>query len=89
MVGKTVLVGKTVTGARGEPEHLQYFGAIESADERHGFAIRRSDSGEIEWLPPDLRAFEPAEPGVYTLSSTGLEVIDPDYLSIWTVDPPD
>ena len=89
MVGKTVLVGKTVTHGEQEPEHLQFCGAIESADEKRGLAVRRADNGEIEWLPPDLRAFQLAEPGEYTLSGTGEVVLDPDYLSIWTVNYPD
>jgi len=88
MVGKSVLVGKTITRGEQEPELLQFHGLIESVDEKHGFALRRADDGEVEWLPPDLRAFEPAEPGVYTLSSTGEEVHDPDFISIWTVERP-
>jgi hypothetical protein len=89
MVGKTVLVGKTFIRGDREPEHVQFHGPIEAVDEGAGFAIRRVDNGEIEWLPPDLRAFFPAEEGVYTLASTGEEVHDPDYISTWTVNPPD
>ncbi|MGB7589031.1 MAG: hypothetical protein WBM00_10020 [Solirubrobacterales bacterium] len=55
----------------------------EAADERHGFALRRADTGDLEWLPPDLRAFKPAEPGEYTLRPTGEVVVDPDFLSTW------
>jgi hypothetical protein len=86
MVGRTVFVGKTISQGEREPERIQFFGPIESADEKRGFAIRRSDNGQLEWLPPDLRAFQPADPGVYTLSSTGDDVYAPDYVSTWTVD---
>jgi len=29
--------------------------------------------------------FEPARPGVYTLDSTGEQIVDPDYTAGWTV----
>jgi hypothetical protein len=88
MVGKTVLVGKTFTGGEREPDRIQFHGPIEMVDEKAGLAIRRVDNGEIEWLPPDLRAFFPAEKGVYTLASTGEEVHDPDYVTTWTINSP-
>ena len=69
MVGKTVLVGKTFTHGEQELNRVQFHGPIEMVDEKAGFAIRRTDNDEIEWLPPDLRAFFPAEKGVYTLST--------------------
>lgn len=89
MVGKTVLVGKTITKGGREPEQIQFHGSVETVDERQGLAIRRADNGEIEWLPPDLRAFHPAEPGVYTLKSTGEDVFDPDFISTWTINYPE
>ena len=88
MIGKTVLVAQTIVVEGAEPERVQYHGRIESADPGHGLSIRRADNGELEWLPPDLRAYFPAEPGIYTLKSTGEEVVDPDYLSTWTVERP-
>lgn len=88
MVGKTVLVGKTYLQDDREVDRVQFHGPIEMVDERAGIAIRRFDNGEVEWLPPDLRAYFPAEKGVYTLKSTGEEVHDPDFLTTWTVDLP-
>ena len=88
MIGKSVLVGKTIIVEGIEPQRVQFHGRIESADARRGLAIRRADNGELEWLPPDLRAYFAAEPGIYTLRSTGEEVVDPDYLANWTVEPP-
>jgi ketosteroid isomerase-like protein len=86
MVGKKVLVGKTCVKEDGSPiDQTQYEGLIEAAHERRGFAVRRSDSGEVEWLPPDLRAFKEAAPGEYRLRSTGEIVVDPDYLATWTI----
>ena len=66
-------------------ERTQLHGVIESADERKGFAVRVAGTNEIEWLPPDLRAFEAAEPGEYTLRSTGEVLVDPDLISNWVV----
>ncbi|MFX0060574.1 MAG: hypothetical protein ACFFC7_00125 [Candidatus Hermodarchaeota archaeon] len=39
-------------------------------------------------LPPDLSAFQKAEPGDYRLRSTGEVVINPDFTVLWTVQPP-
>jgi hypothetical protein len=88
MIGRTVLVAKVIVVQGGDPERVQFHGLIESADRRRGLAIRRADNGALEWLPPDFRAYSVAEPGVYTLKSTGEEVVDPDYLSHWTVERP-
>jgi hypothetical protein len=88
MIGKTVLVGKTYLQDDQEVDRIQFHGPIEMVDEQAGVAIRRIDNGEIEWLPPDLRAYFPAEEGVYTLKSSGEEVHDPDFLTTWTIDLP-
>jgi hypothetical protein len=86
MIGKTVLVGKTYVRGDEAVEQVQFHGLIEEVDERAGFALRRADNGELEWLPPDLRAYQPAEPGEYTLRSTGEVVDDPDFISTWIVE---
>jgi hypothetical protein len=86
MVGKRVLVGKTYVRGESVLQHVQFHGVIEDASERQGFAVRRSDTGGIEWLPPDMRAFQQAPPGEYMLRSTGEVVIDPDMVSSWVVE---
>lgn len=43
-------------------------------------------NGEILSLPSDLRAIEPAPEGEYRLHSTGEVVVNPDFLSTWTVE---
>src|SRR5690348_7856636 len=88
MVGKTVLVGMTFLRNDEEVDRTQFHGPIEKVDEKAGIAIRRRDNDEIEWLPPDLRAYFPADEGVYTLKTTGEEVHDPDFLTTWTIDLP-
>jgi hypothetical protein len=86
MIGKTVLVGKTYVRGDEVVETVQFHGLVEATDERTGFALRRADTGKLEWLPPDLRAFWPAEPGEYTLRGTGEIIEDPDFISTWTVE---
>lgn len=86
MIGKTVLVGKTYVRGDEAVEQVQFHGLIEEVDERSGLALRRADNGDLEWLPPDLRAYKPAEPGEYTLRSTGEVVDDPDFISTWIVE---
>ena len=86
MVGQRVLVGKTYVRGESVLQHVQFHGVIEDASERQGFAVRRSDTGDIEWLPPDMRAFEQAPPGEYMLRSTGEVIVDPDMVSSWVVE---
>jgi hypothetical protein len=43
---------------------------------------------DVEWLPPDTRAFQKASPGEYRLKSTGEVVADPDYTAMWTLRSP-
>jgi hypothetical protein len=86
LVGSHLLVGKTYKDEQGAvAEFVQFHGTIEHAHERHGLAVRRHDTGEIEWLPPDLRAFKKARPGKYRLRSTGEVVVDPDYTAVWII----
>jgi hypothetical protein len=86
MVGKRVLVGKTYVRGESVLQHVQFHGVIEDASERQGFAVRRSDTGDLEWLPPDMRAFQHAPPGEYMLRSTGEVIVDPDMVSSWVVE---
>ena len=81
MVGKHVLVAKTIVQGDDVVDQEQFHGVIEEASAKDGFALRRADNGELEWLPPDLRAFERAQPGQYRLNTTGEVVVDLDLLS--------
>ena len=89
LVGASVIIGLTrilPDGARLE----QFFGVISQATREQGIAIELDGSraGETYWLPPDQRGFEPAPAGEYRLRSTGEVVIDPDFLSTWTIEGP-
>lgn len=36
-------------------------------------------------IPADSGCYQPARPGTYRLQETGEEIVDPDYLTTWTV----
>jgi len=89
-VGKTVLLGVTYLD---HDEKLlgrkQWVGTITAFSNSDGIRIKLRDSDDPCALPPDPRGIRKATPGTYKLSSTGEEIVDPDYLATWTsVKPP-
>lgn len=90
-VGMVVIVGLTRLAPDGSVvEQEQFHGVVITVDRNRGIALDLSGQrgGEVYWLPPDLRSFEKAAPGDYTLRSTGELVRDPDLISKWTVTRP-
>jgi hypothetical protein len=94
LVGKLVLLGLTFTDSDGEViEQAQRYGMVEAADADSGFAIRLISEGhpwdgELYRVPPDIRPFAEAKPGIYRLRSTGEEVVDPDFTATWEIQSP-
>ena len=84
LMGKVLLIGVTYyTHDNDFIEQRQYWGTvIESNKDR--ICIKQKN-GELFKIPPDLSSIEPAPPGEYRLQSTGEIVIDPDFLTIWSV----
>lgn len=82
-IGKTVLVGIS-TFSKDETliNRYQYFGKIISIDDVMSI---EKPNGEITTLPPDIKSLKKAQPGVYTLKSSGEQVENPDYTSMWSV----
>jgi hypothetical protein len=89
LIGTHLLVGVT---------HVDHGGKVVSLEQFHGTVIRASvaegavlvdAAGTEHWVPLDREAFRPADPGTYRLRSTGEVVVDPAWLSTWTVYPPD
>ena len=82
--GKTILVGFTYYTKDNEfIEQKQYWGTVIEANDRK---IRfRQKNGDVLELPPDLSSTKPAPKGEYRLHSTGEIVVDPDFISVWTV----
>jgi len=79
---KLLLVGIAYIDSKGELiEQQQFFGRVKSANESRGILLdlegRRQ--GEQYNLPPDMRGIFEANPGKYTLRSTGEVVSDPDF----------
>lgn len=88
IIGKHLLVGVTHLNRHDEITHIEQFhGEIIRASRNEGIILRLS-SGEERWVPPDLTHLEPATASHYTLKGTGEVVVDPDFLSTWTVYPP-
>ena len=89
IVGSHVLIGITRHKAEGVTQE-QMFGEVVEAHARHGFkvALDGSRRGETYWLPPHIDNFVAAQPGEYRLRSTGETVVDPDYISTWTIEAP-
>ena len=88
LMGKRVLVAITEYAATGELlERRQFVGRIIAVDPERGIRLQRPDASHYD-LPPDHRALKRARKGEYKLRATGEIVIDPDYLSTWTLTKP-
>jgi hypothetical protein len=86
-LGKRVLAGITYRSATGEETDKQVHGTITRINLREGVVISLKDGSEFS-LPPDLSWYKVAKPGIYTLRATGEEVVDPDLVCTWVVEPP-
>ena len=89
-VGKYILVGITREDAFGNvADQFQIHGVIELvAPDGVTIALRGARQGEYYVIPPILNDLESAEAGEYRLSSTGEVVSDPDYVTSFTIIPP-
>jgi hypothetical protein len=89
-IGKYILVGITQEDAFGKVTgQFQVHGVIELvAPDGVTIALRGTRQGEYYVIPPVLSDLDPAEPGEYRLHSTGELVIDPDYMTSFTITPP-
>jgi hypothetical protein len=86
VIGKRLLVGVAYRNHTEEVTGIEQFhGEIIRASREEGIIVRLSGSGEERWVPPDLSRLEPAAPGNYRLKGSGEVVVDPDFLSAWTV----
>ena len=85
LIGKILLIGITLLDDEESLlEQIQVYGPIEKID-ANGIVIRRNQSGSKFSIPADFEHVSKADPGEYRLRSTGEIVIDPDFLSSWTV----
>jgi hypothetical protein len=89
IIGKHLLVGVTRRNHSDEiTGYEQFHGTIIRANREEGIILQLSGSTEERWAPPDLSRLEIASPGEYRLKTTGEVVVNPDYLSTWTIYPP-
>jgi hypothetical protein len=86
-IGKRVLAGLTYIDGKGEVvSKLQVHGIITRITEE-GIFFEQANGEEFS-LPPDVDSLRPAAPGNYTLRATREVVIDPDFISTWTINAP-
>lgn len=89
LIGKRILVGLTyVDDDENVTDKAGFHGEIVKAGEDEGITIMVSDSGQTFVLPPDLSAVHAASPGRYQYNSDGEVVVDPDFISNWTIHEP-
>ncbi len=89
LIGAVVLVGITYEGPADQHQE-QFYGTVEKVGpDGVELLLSGSRAGERFTLPPDPTAFERAAPGLYRLRESGDEIEDPDYISTWTINPPE
>src|SRR5262249_5647026 len=91
LIGKYVVVGITRVAADGTVKSQdQFHGRVTKAEHNVGITIvcEGVRAGEEIVVPPHPGAFQLADPGRYTLRSTGEVVVDPDMVSSWTIHEP-
>lgn len=84
LIGRTIIIGITHLDANDELiEQIQMHGVISEATSK-GIVIRLS-TGDDYKLPPDYGSIKKAPSGEYRFRSTGETVVDPDYMTTWTI----
>ena len=86
-IGKYVLIGITHVTHDGEFVHQeQLHGTIKQASANGiDIALAGVNEGKDWRMPPMLEEFDPAEPGIYELKSTGEVVDNPDFTLMVTI----
>ncbi len=100
IIGKHLLMGITYLDSQGNIQHsLQLHGTVVAAEKRDSIQFKIENDplptsvdfpeDGIFALPPDIKALKPADKGIYTLKSTGEDVVDPDLICSWSVRAPE
>lgn len=66
-------------------ETVQLHGRVMRINSTEGIVVQREDKQEEYKLPLDFGAFLPAQSGEYKLNTTGEIIVDPDYVSSWSI----
>lgn len=69
-------------------ETVQLHGRVMRINSAEGIVVHREDKQEEYKLPLDFDGFQLAQPGEYKLNMTGEIIVDPDYISSWSIQKP-
>ena len=87
MLGKRLLVGIRYVDNRGEVvSQVGFCGQVVAVDPL--VSIERGSPEKPFTLPPETDAYDVAGPGEHRLHASSEVVIDPDFLTTWTVHAP-
>ncbi|MFL0811452.1 MAG: hypothetical protein K6L76_13620 [Agarilytica sp.] len=85
LINKIILIGITILDDNDELiTQIQVYGPVIKVN-ADGIVILRNQTKSEFSIPPDFENLLEAKSGEYNLRSTGETVINPDYLSSWTV----
>ena len=84
MKNRSIIVGLTYIYKDNSISHRVQFSAVISGLDNRGLIIKKNN-GEEFILPPDMSAYQKAPEGEYTIKTTGEVVINPDYMTTWTI----
>jgi hypothetical protein len=85
-IGKTVLIGLTFYDAEGKKTGSDVgHGKIVRINMSEGIVVQIEPDGNEYKLPPDLNNLQEAPPGEYEESTTGIAVINPEFISFWEI----
>lgn len=84
--GKVFLIGLTFIDEDGNIiEQYQTSGIVDRLTDKRFLRFQRND-GSVFQLPYDKSSIKEAAKGEYTEKSTGNVIINPDYITTWTID---
>ena len=82
-VGKQLIAGITLVNSNGEVEEKQILGVITACSQDVGIVMGDEAGHEVMRLPYWTRSLVAAPKGSYRLSSSGINVANPDFLTSW------
>lgn len=90
MINKHIIIGITIYDFDGTfLEQKQMHGDIVRINEEEGIVIKLHNSDVEYSLPPHLDSVQIAPEGEYRFRSTGEVVVNPDFMTSWTITKPD
>jgi hypothetical protein len=83
---KTVIIGVSLYDPLAHwLRQTEIHGCIAEVSPKTGMSLVLLDSGRQFHVSPDLNALQKAAPGLYRSHTTGKEIKDPDFISLWKV----